>query len=1561
MKIQNILSFDKESYFNGAVQADWFYDEQKAKMISAAYVFHGPRYFGVGEKDVDAKQHKLLDTASFAALVSDKNRQRSNDFIMTIAGYGMGKSHLAVTLGCLLSGHDLEAQETVVENIDRVDKNIAQKIKNNISGTKNLVVVLNGMNNFNLDYEVLSCVRKALQQHGIDTSVLQDVTKAYSVAQHFLVQTFDIMQDQYIESARKNGLDSIRVSELKEYLLSSLERDERAFNTIDEVFQMTSGHRIQWENGLSAKEILSFVDSKFICESKVFDRIIIIFDEFGRFLEYAAQHPNEAGDSALQQIFETIQNSNGRILHVAFIQSELSAYLKRIDKTGNIERYVGRYEASEKYYLSSNFETILANLIKGKDKKEFAQYIRRSYFQNKRYYLNMQQALNRWVKASNGKYVWSNEEAYINVVCEGCYPLHPYTTWILGNLSNWMQQRSTISFAAEMFEQIKSYTLYDDAAFLPVVRPSDIIESSIFNEMINSEEKGMVQSENCLLYQSIITKLNGQISDKERNVLNAVLILNISQFECFDQNDALVAVSYCACLSKAEASNYLTSLEKQFGVVTYNAAAKRYVLVAEATGRNDYQRVLLRKKMSTYKKTDLSAVDEVIEKYLKLDAFVETPFALENHISGFEWRFEKRLVDVSDLDEKLSTWVAEFDNAYDADHVRGLLILAYDNIQGDTDRSIIALYNKYHLSEKPIIILVLKDKNSKLIDCLEEYSALKLFTNDEKNKYATFFNPDMKTCMLYLGQVFNALQAEKNIVCDKGVIPNTSRLVDICNERFKKCFSRVINFNFDGFEKKLTPTVRKYVTEVAINLGNQTVIDATSFDMLAPDVKNRIKGLLFDGNIKSWKMISTDHKMHGPGNAVLAELFTQCLNEISSSEKKSIKELFYQYLLPPYGLNQYSLTLMVFAFLCLYKDSVVVEKEGEKVNLSSVSSIVFGSAKLQFQILLKLNVRLLIKTDSDLIHSLCEAVLDNTSVEQCSILQERLFAALEKGDIPEELNPAISAAKLKLKEGEILLQDQAKRLTDVKLGVEQLKGKFNLRQAIVLLDKLDKCEGPIGDNTSYVYSPVFTESCRRLQEEIKELISIHGDTFVPRINCSDITQISQFEGLYKKVSGRLADYGFSQLAEAVLERVEYVKNHIVSEQKYQSVLVEFERYEKTQLSPNARRADYEQAITKAKEWKEFWNNAIDYDKDKREKMIHSLSAKIEEFSELILTKEKNIMNLLDSIPRIFEESKLFSIMRKLEHDLSFGFGNIIINKANYYLEKEEAYISFWDMASKSYDAFIQCCNMFMDEDWYVLPFSNFTDGKIKTIEQQYKEKASLWLQRHPLPSEQDIEHLSQHEIDEIVSAFNTIPAYIDEIERKQIDNFLSFIYARNERGKVLSIEKTFVELSRERQQECLIRLSDLFNSAGHEETIVVEQETNDAEQSKSKLKNTEFTEDEIVLLLYTYLLYRDEWFSAQKVYVIELSELYRALPIHPDAVRQHENFRNPAGIDLQLRSMAKCDPSDYHRQKLVASAAMRRVWSMYANSITELNDRIAEIIKKYQIDVSKYPSLFSAR
>ena len=54
------------------------------------------------------------------------------------------------------------------------------------------------------------------------------------------------------------------------------------------------------------------------------------------------------------------------------IQADIKTYLVRVDQTRNISRYIGRYDQSDKYHISSNLETVFANLIYRNDKEAFS-------------------------------------------------------------------------------------------------------------------------------------------------------------------------------------------------------------------------------------------------------------------------------------------------------------------------------------------------------------------------------------------------------------------------------------------------------------------------------------------------------------------------------------------------------------------------------------------------------------------------------------------------------------------------------------------------------------------------------------------------------------------------------------------------------------------------------------------------------------------------------------------------------------------------------------------------------------------------------------------------------------------------------------------------------------------------------------------------------------------------------------------------------------------------------------------------------------------------------------
>ena len=65
MELGNILEFRKDLYFEGAVQADWFYSPERAAKVAENFVFHGNQYFGIEDQGVGNK--KRIDTISLVS------------------------------------------------------------------------------------------------------------------------------------------------------------------------------------------------------------------------------------------------------------------------------------------------------------------------------------------------------------------------------------------------------------------------------------------------------------------------------------------------------------------------------------------------------------------------------------------------------------------------------------------------------------------------------------------------------------------------------------------------------------------------------------------------------------------------------------------------------------------------------------------------------------------------------------------------------------------------------------------------------------------------------------------------------------------------------------------------------------------------------------------------------------------------------------------------------------------------------------------------------------------------------------------------------------------------------------------------------------------------------------------------------------------------------------------------------------------------------------------------------------------------------------------------------
>lgn len=75
-----------------------------------------------------------------------------------------------------------------------------------------------------------------------------------------------------------------------EYVRETLFQEESTFNLVNAVYKDVNGVDISWDEGISASSILNALLDDYCGTSGPFDGIVILFDEFGRYLEYASNN-----------------------------------------------------------------------------------------------------------------------------------------------------------------------------------------------------------------------------------------------------------------------------------------------------------------------------------------------------------------------------------------------------------------------------------------------------------------------------------------------------------------------------------------------------------------------------------------------------------------------------------------------------------------------------------------------------------------------------------------------------------------------------------------------------------------------------------------------------------------------------------------------------------------------------------------------------------------------------------------------------------------------------------------------------------------------------------------------------------------------------------------------------------------------------------------------------------------------------------------------------------------------------------------------------------------------
>lgn len=1412
MEIKNILSFKKENIFDGAVQIDWFYDKKLRGEVASSYIFHGPKYFGLSSNDIKNNKHKLIDTASFIKNISDKIYldDSTSRFVLTIAGYGAGKSHLGVTISSLFSGSDKQTSENILENIKTVDEDIHNNLKH--TATKpNLIITLNGMNNFNLNNEILKNAQKALKLHGQDTLILEEISTSYITAENFLNNIYNSMKKRFIFYASKSKKYKLySENDLKDKLLEDIREDQEAFEIVDNVYNEVIGNHIRWDDGISASNILSKLNEHFCIKHKVFNKIIILFDEFGRFLEYASAFPNQAGDSALQQIFEAIQNANKNILFIGFIQSDLSAYLSRVDNP-NIVRYVGRYDASDKYYLSSNLETVLANLIVKDDKTGVLEgFIERRY---KNYHNNLHTSLNRWVKDMNQKSVWSNSNLYNKVVLRGCYPFHPLTVWMLSNLSTWMQQRSTLNFASDIFDKYKNYEVYDEG--LTYIYPTEIIKSNIFNELLNAEEKGLQQSQYCILYNEVLIKYGDKLEDDQKDILQGILVSNICKFKVYDKNDYITLLKYCTGYGEEYIQEILRVLEDDLGIIRFDADSKTYDFIAEGNGKNDFINEFKRKRNQVSKEGYLDVIDEKIKKELDMDIQIETPFGMENSIVSGEWKFNKRITHIDNITSySINNLIREQNEITDITEPKGMFIYVYANKDSyirvnELQRLII----EKEVYKYPILFMLVNDSDDTIKNRLIDIRVLREIEATKRDKYSKFINEYRMEFIKRVVSKFKQLEQEKSFVTENG-IERKSRIVQLCNNTFLEKYTKVTPFPFDGFDKSTIAKPTGYLVAICKGLLNNTITKKEGFLNLAKDEQNRAKAVLMIDSMKSWKVMASDYTLLEPQHPVLSEMYREVMDNLGVNNLKTIDSLFRKYLYPPYNMNLQSLVLFISYLIGYNSKNISVYDKDKKIKIGDFIQSYIEKKTLDAKKIFSCSLEYKEGSKEEKFVQLVDQINNNVYVEKCSDYEFLLNKLEQEDEVPEELNTKIAIAKMRLEKGKQIKVSIYSVLSDAKQVVDNCKNnKFSLSKLAKSYKNMNISENDKLE-MEYQYSYEYINECKRLLVEIDTIIEDNINRFLASINSKSPEKFYKQSVLHNQEVKLLNIIGKKDIANKLEKRLSVVEKEIQLTQKYEEQLIKYKSdciiIQESLSNKNYKKL--ERSLDLINYWIKFFNSNTDLTADLRNESIEKLNSLKIKVGQTLDSIEGEIRaveldeRLLDDIDSIRTLKRSIRVLLDKVRDSKFDDK---FNKKLDLLEDIESDFSYLESNANNREFVTQKL------DQLYVKYSNTTlnkliDKKKDSIINNLDQMESRFIDGILININSKINSLNYKECIENINKLSNRPPYIGEKAKDMSNIVIKKLYDRLNKNKVETIVSMFNELDSSSKANCIELIKNLL-------------------------------------------------------------------------------------------------------------------------------------------------------
>jgi hypothetical protein len=496
------------------------------------------------------------------------------------------------------------------------------------------------------------------------------------------------------------------------------------------------------------------------------------------------------------------------VCFVGFIQFELNAYVQRVapEHRNEILRYVTRYQAASKVYLSINLETLIANLIEKNDVNYIAKLLDNDTARKESE--SIIGNISRWFPVSQNHRIWKDLTQFHSVIRKGCWPLSPYAVWLLfyfAAAGKHLQERSALALLGDVFERYRDHPVENGESGL--LFPVDFWSDALQHELITSEEGGQ-QGAITHSYSSVIARHGAQLSSDLLKLLRAVVLASKLGLKSISQEEAITALSELAGLHSRTARDGLKLLREEFNIIEWDEAFKQFDILGDAVPRTQFLAYVRQRVASTFDETGKASLfSKKAGEWCDLLGELECDFAEENKITTKEWRYHAITsnLDILPMHVKLASdqWL----NAISIDEPRGTIIYCYVGSSRDInvaahDASILlrSIAKDFGIVALPIIIVMLSDDDGKLGQSLAELSILEdSLSAKDAEKFGNLI-PAHKQKMRddINSRVEGMIKQRRYVTAFKDPVEST-RLGRVGSDIFAKIYKSPITFPFDGF------------------------------------------------------------------------------------------------------------------------------------------------------------------------------------------------------------------------------------------------------------------------------------------------------------------------------------------------------------------------------------------------------------------------------------------------------------------------------------------------------------------------------------------------------------------------------------------------------------------------------------------------------------------------------------------------------------------------------------------------------------------------------------------